>query len=834
MRILTLAALLALLGTGYATRELELLRDEPEGSLSEAEMEAATKAAELAVKQSAQYAEEIMDQSVEGVKNGAVSAAAAVQNPCSGHGTLDDKGNCVCEGDYMGTTCGLKFLGDHHAYGRFVGEKRCENGVAMDNKCECDAGWEGFHCHRRPCIHGSFGCADGKKYCARAECVCEPGFEGLSCDREKRACQVVECMNTGVFDVDTCSCECEEPWTGDLCEKCIPRQCPHGMIQDPNNCGCMCPADKKCSNGGVLDEDSCECKCAGNWAGESCDKCVPQVCHNDGIFNEQECTCECMPPYDPSDNCRTCPELECEHGGVFSKDNCSCTCEGHWTGDQCEECPTEEELALQGVNCGGKGFNRDTCSCNDMCPPIECEHGGVMDEDTCKCKCNVHNEDTDEFRRKKEGATGAEGEALASAADLEDVENHPDEAAEETHSAMFPSGDQEAALLLELAAAPEYMTYWQGDRCERCPEPEENVCEGGRSFNTTTCACNRGCADLECKNGGKKDDESCSCQCKPPYAGASCEDRANGESAEMAAVSCKAIQLLFPDSEDGLYWINPSQGPAKETAFQVYCDMTEDTGGWTQLANVGSKLKEANLDADTYQDGIGNPAEDAEYVVGCAKFNGLDGEPERDLSSVIMRVTMGDVRDYFKPIESNTLCDMITSHDKHMWSATGGFEDDEDEEEEAAGEEEAQQEGEEEEEAFIDLGSTEEAEALAASRFRARLRARQSQFGRRLLQQDEAEAEAEGDEDADDDLDKWVVPDFMTDAQLAQLLGGSAKGYPKDLDGREYLSYWGGDRGGCCHYQSEVYSDTADSGSWGREFQIHLLELPEEGNEEEA
>ena len=33
-------------------------------------------------------------------------------------------------------------------------------------------------------------------------------------------------------------------------------------------------------------------------------------------------------------------------------------------------------------------------------------------------------------------------------------------------------------------------------------------------------------------------------------------------------------------------------------------------------------------------------------------------------------VKMGDVFDFFRPVEGATYCEMLTSHDKHEWSAT--------------------------------------------------------------------------------------------------------------------------------------------------------------------
>ncbi len=54
----------------------------------------------------------------------------------------------------------------------------------------------------------------------------------------------------------------------------------------------------------------------------------------------------------------------------------------------------------------------------------------------------------------------------------------------------------------------------------------------------------------------------------------------DGTSALCAATSCKAILDLGSSPADGLYWVNPDGGGA----FQVYCDMNADGGGWTLTA----------------------------------------------------------------------------------------------------------------------------------------------------------------------------------------------------------------------------------------------------------
>merc|ERR1719221_2167926 len=39
--------------------------------------------------------------------------------------------------------------------------------------------------------------------------------------------------------------------------------------------------------------------------------------------------------------------------------------------------------------------------------------------------------------------------------------------------------------------------------------------------------------------------------------------------------------------------------------------------------------------------------------------------------ATMVLVEMGTTTDYFKPTDTNTICDMLQSHDKHQWSPDG-------------------------------------------------------------------------------------------------------------------------------------------------------------------
>jgi len=157
---------------------------------------------------------------------------------------------------------------------------------------------------------------------------------------------------------------------------------------------------------------------------------------------------------------------------------------------------------------------------------------------------------------------------------------------------------------------------------------------------------------------------------------------------------------------------------------------------------VGPSLSKSLLSVAAFEEGK-QPSRREEYILPCRMLSGL-GTPFRrgeaggapmPLTGFVMRLRMGKVQDYFKPNHAASLCEMLTSNNRHDWAPKylgekfdSGLGEPVNVDEEPAETTEA--------------GETEPTEAPVPER------------------------------------GKWITPEYVNDTRLVNVLGGSARGWP--------------------------------------------------------
>ncbi|NJL24432.1 MAG: hypothetical protein HC902_04200 [Calothrix sp. SM1_5_4] len=82
----------------------------------------------------------------------------------------------------------------------------------------------------------------------------------------------------------------------------------------------------------------------------------------------------------------------------------------------------------------------------------------------------------------------------------------------------------------------------------------------------------------------------------------------DGTTPEFPGLSCKQILASDPNSPSGVYFIDPDGAGIGLSAFQAYCDMSTDGGGWMLVARNNQTTTFTNFDKvwAVYKDGFGD------------------------------------------------------------------------------------------------------------------------------------------------------------------------------------------------------------------------------------
>jgi len=81
------------------------------------------------------------------------------------------------------------------------------------------------------------------------------------------------------------------------------------------------------------------------------------------------------------------------------------------------------------------------------------------------------------------------------------------------------------------------------------------------------------------------------------------------------------------------------------------------------VVNIAQNDGTENFSATDYTNGFGTLGDANFIAANLASYDTLG-------SDVTIRVTVGNIIDYFKPTSGNTLLGMLTSHTNHLWSAS--------------------------------------------------------------------------------------------------------------------------------------------------------------------
>lgn len=195
---------------------------------------------------------------------------------CSGHGTCQPSGHCVCNPGYTGEDCFDRQCSSDCGASKNRGVCDTESG-----NCDCADGWHGAQCSFRVC---SDSC-NGHGMCLDDACVCNPGFQGVHCELPICGNNCSASVGQGVCINDQCVCA-----KGFYGAECLYPNCPKAISPTASNTS----TPLTCAGNGVCSIGQCVCNPA--WSGADCtQRTCPHNCSNVGVCNSATGTCVCPP-----------------------------------------------------------------------------------------------------------------------------------------------------------------------------------------------------------------------------------------------------------------------------------------------------------------------------------------------------------------------------------------------------------------------------------------------------------------------------------------------------------------------------------------------------------
>lgn len=258
---------------------------------------------------------------------------------CSGHGTKDTEGLCVCDTGYAGDNCETCAGGFINQGGVCYAELGCVNGTQNKDKCDCRNGWNGTLCETANACEGyETSCPVGYAQSATCQRGDTPVYQCNNCAsgyiKLNGVCVEEMDCNHGTQSGDR-TCDCNQGWGGDVCDTC---DTAGGYISLDGGCY----LDQHCDTSKHLHQEANRCVCDAGYSVEYQGECYALIVGGCGTNEMQQGNeCVCKSGYDKIDgvctltacpagtylsgsNCVSCPANSTSPSGSTSADQCTC------------------------------------------------------------------------------------------------------------------------------------------------------------------------------------------------------------------------------------------------------------------------------------------------------------------------------------------------------------------------------------------------------------------------------------------------------------------------------------------------------------------------------